>query len=206
MEVKSIQPTFCGKIKYISKRMPKEVLAEKQAHIFSLYKQGKNKGEIAKEIGVSLKSLSVIWNRLKIDELIKSSFISAINEGKSRDDIIKEFHISLPTYYNMAKMYDVPLTMNKKLLQRKDELLELRAQGKTKVQMAEILGVTPGALTQFMEELGINTLSKDRILDMTKGKLIELKKRYKSVNKIGKVTHISNYAIIKLFEYFNIKR
>ena len=205
MEIIPIQPNFCGATRYITKRMPKEVLAEKQAYIFSLYKQGKNKGEIAKEIGVAVSSIGKIWNKLKLDDLIKGSFISSINEGKSREDIIKEFHISVPTYYKMTAMYGIPMTKKDKLMLRKDEILELRAQGKKKVEIAENLNTDLKTLTLVMDELEVGTLSKDRIQSMTKSELLKLKKQYGNAHKISQATNISYYTVKKLLEFFNLK-
>ena len=205
MEIIPIQPTFRGATRYITKRMPKEVLAEKQAYIFSLYKQGKNKGEIAKEIGVAIVTIGKIWKRLGIDDIIKTSFVNAINEGKSREDIIKEFHISVPTYYKMTAMYGIPTTKKDKLMLRKDEILELRAQGKKKVEIAEILNTDVQTLSLVMNELEVNTLSKDRIQNMTKSELLKLKQQHGNVHRISQATNISYPTVKKLLEFFNLK-
>ena len=88
---------------------------------------------------------------------------------------------------------------------RKDEILELRAQGKKKVEMAEILNTDVQTLSLVMNELEVSTLSKDNIQSMTKSELLKLKKQYGNAHKISQATNISYYTVKKLLEFFNLK-
>ena len=163
----------------------------------------------------TLKLFNIVPELTKQREKIKSldfaKFDEMVKEGSPVKDILDTFKISFEQYNTLRKKRNLESRFGSSLRKvseiKKEDILELKAQGLNQKQISERLGIKPGTLSRLMIKFGIESPlsgSQKIIKGITKEKIQELDKAGYTSKQIQKILGISANTLQKLRYKFKI--
>ncbi|MBS4759514.1 MAG: helix-turn-helix domain-containing protein [Clostridium sp.] len=141
----------------------------------------------------------------------KENFLSLVQSGMSVKEICKSLNISLRTYSNLLKRFDIETEYQKTLKHNaqitKEELVALVGSGKSVSEICEILGITSATYVNYLERFQIQTNQKElrnRVASVSKEQLVDLIEQGKTKIEICEQLGISSSSFNRLVNKYEI--
>ncbi len=209
-------------ISYNRKKPSEKIAGITKNQIEALLQQGLTVPEICKLLKIKANMYYSLVEQfgIKNPKKILSEKVATITETQLRDklkmgqspkDVCKEYGISLSTYYDLLKKFNIRtahmevVSHNSSI--KKEQLVELLDAGKSMQEIMKILSITDSTYISLISKFGIVTNAKASVRNIgtiTKEVLSSLVQCGQSVKEICKTLNIQERTYSRLIDKFGI--